>query len=279
MMVQKIRLIRWLVILVVWFSATTVVQSGEPGKKLPDSKAIRILTVGNSFSNNACTYLESIAGSVPGCKIKIEKASLGGCSLQRHASLIDTCEMKSNAKPYSEKYCLKDLLQMEKYDFITIQQVSTSSFKVETYQPYADKLIAFIRQHAPQSEIVVHQTWAYAANSQRLKDWGMSRQEMHRGLTESYFKLAATYGFDVLPSGSAFIKATSLNPSIDLWNPDRYHANMNGCYLSGCVWFGKFFGISPGKVNFIPEGMTAETAEFLRKTAEKTIKKQKTNKL
>ncbi|MCA1760760.1 MAG: hypothetical protein LC658_13410, partial [Bacteroidales bacterium] len=93
----------------------------------PEGKHVKILTIGNSFADNAVTYLSRIAESVPGYKISITKANLGGCSLERHVKLIKDCENDASLKPYQGKYCLRELLQMDDYDFVTIQQVSSSS--------------------------------------------------------------------------------------------------------------------------------------------------------
>ncbi len=80
----------------------------------------------------------------------------------------------------------------------------------------------------------------------------MSREDMHKGLVENYQILANRYNFEILPSGNSFYRATCEHESIDLWTQDRYHANMNGCYLAGCVWFGKMFGVSPAKDRICP---------------------------
>jgi hypothetical protein len=63
-----------------------------------------------------------------------------------------------------------------------------------------------------------------------------------------------------------------------LWRADIHHANENGRYLAGCIWFGTMSGVSPKKVNFIPEGMEEEAALFLREVADSEIKKQKRKK-
>ncbi len=161
-------------------------RGGEPGSWLQNNKTLKILTIGNSFANNACTFLPQIAESVPGCRIEITKANIGGCSLEKHASLIKECENDPTLKPYSEKYCLKELLQMDNYDFVTIQQDSKSSFRSESFQPYADILIMFIKKYSPHSTITIHQTWAYNPNCKRLKDWGIARKEMHSRLVKNY---------------------------------------------------------------------------------------------
>lgn len=253
------------------FNLTTA-YAGETARNRLEDRTVKILTVGNSFADNACTYLQQITESVPGLLIEVTKANLGGCSLERHASLIEKCNTDDGAKPYSNAYCLKDLLKKDTYDFVTIQQVSSLSFKPESFEPYANVLIQFIRKHAHSSEIMIHQTWAYGADSPRLKEWDMSREEMHNGLVKNYQVLAERYRLDILPSGQAFYRATLENESIDLWTQDRYHANMNGSYLAGCIWFGKMFGISPQKIEFVPEGMELKTAKFLQKVAAKELK-------
>src|SRR5690554_669420 len=234
-------------------------------------KSIKILTVGNSFADNACQWLEPIAASVPGYNISVTKANIGGCSLEKHVSVIESCKNNSESKPYYKKYCLQDLLVKDEYDYITIQQVSTLSFKPESFQPWADSLISYIKRYSPDSEIIIHQTWAYAPESKRYATWNMSREQMHEGLVESYNQLADQLELEIIPSGEAFYKATTSQDDIYLWRKDAHHANDEGCYLAGCVWFGKLLNVSPKKVNYVPEEMDNKTAKFLRKMAHKTL--------
>lgn len=234
-----------------------------------DVKTVKILTIGNSFAENACTYLKQIAESVPGCKIEFAKANIGGCPLEKHAKLIKDCEADPTLKPYRKKYSLKELLQKDKWDVVTIQQVSHKSFKPETYHPYADELVAFIKKNAPDSEILIYETWAYAPDCKRLKGFGIDRDQMHQGLVKCYSDLSKHFGgLRMLKAGEAFTRSLKTNPEIDLWNlKDRFHANRNGCYLIGCVWVSEMFGVSPEKVSYLPKRMDAEVAAKLRKAA------------
>jgi hypothetical protein len=166
---------------------------------------------------------------------------------------------------------------MHSYDFVTIQQVRSQSFKPESFQPHADKLSKFIKTHAPTAKMIIHQTWAYSPDSDRLKNWNMSRKEMHEGLVANYRKLAERYNTFILPSGSAFYRSFQRNPDIDLWSKDKYHASDAGCYLAGCVWFGVLFDKNPNKIKFKPSEMTPDDARHLRKVANKVSKKQRKN--
>lgn len=239
------------------------------------NKVIKILTVGNSFAENACYYLREITESVPGNKIIITKANIGGCSLEKHANLIKECEVNLSLKPYYNQFTLKDLLEKDQYDFVTIQQYSASSFKPESYQPYADIIYQFIREHAPAAQIIIHQTWAYSNTCERLKQWGITRDEMQKGLVRCYNDLKKHFNAEMLPSGNAFYTSFKKKPEIDLWKQDRYHANEYGCYLAGCVWFGKLFNVSPTEIKFIPEGFDTQTAVFLRNVAAQELRKMK----
>ena len=234
-----------------------------------DVKTIKVLTIGNSFADNACTFLKQIAESVPGCKVEFAKANIGGCPLDKHAALIKKCEADPTLKPYYKKFTLKERLQQDKWDVITIQQVSHKSYKPETFHPHADELVAFIKKNAPDSEILIHQTWAYAPDCKRLKGFGIDRAEMHKRLTKNYNDLSQFFGgLRILKSGEAFTRSLKTNPEIDLWNPkDRFHAGRDGCYLLGCVWFSELFGISPEKVTYVPKGMDEAVAAKLRKAA------------
>ena len=262
-------------IIIVWSIGIIPLFAGKPFYPPQPDKKVSILTVGNSFANNALTYLTQITESVPGHEITITRANLGGCSLERHVNLIRECVDNPDSKPYPDGFCLKDLLVRDNYDFITIQQVSTLSFKPESFYPFADILHSFIKEHAPHSRVIIHQTWAYSPNSPRLSEWNISREEMHDGLVMSYKKLAEHLNLDILPSGNTFYISYLKRPDIDLWAKDGYHASPNGCYLAGCVWFGKFFEISPKKVRFVPDDISPETAKFLRKVAAKEVRKSR----
>ena len=250
-------------------------QHTELSAQARGGKVVKILTIGNSFAENATTYLEQMAASVPGYAIEVTKANIGGCSLERHSSLIEACEEDPSLKPYGNEFCLHELLVREPYDFVTIQQVSSQSWRPDSFEPYAGQIIQLIRELAPQAQILIHQTWAYDEDCVRLENWDLSKAEMHRRLVESYDKLASDYNLEILPSGEAFYVSFAKDPELNLWKSDNYHANENGCYLAGAVWLGQLLDVSPTKIKFTPEGINRKTALFFRKTAKKTLKQRK----
>ena len=257
------------IILALWVGCIPTFSQTE--KAVDRVKTISILTIGNSFSGNASKFLPQIVRSVPDCEVEITEANIGGSSLEQHANLIAACEKDRDTKPYQDTYCLVDLLKQGPYDIVTIQQLSLLSFDPESYQPYANTIVDFVKQHAPDAEIVIHQTWAYAEDCPRFEKLDITRDEMQMGIISSYRSLAKDLNLDILPSGNAFYLASQKYPKIDLWSKDRYHANENGSYLAGCIWFGKLFGISSQKVEFAPESIDKRTAKRLRKIAHREL--------
>ena len=97
------------------------------------------------------------------------QCGIGGCPLEKHWANVEKSGDK-NFKPYGIAASLSsgetrkfpgranvtDMLAADKWDIVTIQQASGRSAFYDTYQPYADNLIAKIRELAPQAEIVIH---------------------------------------------------------------------------------------------------------------------------
>jgi hypothetical protein len=181
------------------------------------AETVRILGIGNSFTNNAHHYLSDIYQSVDGVDAEIGTAIIGGCSLERHVRHAQEQESDANAgkeygyrlngKMVQKDLSLKDILLAEDWDIISIQQVSTLSCKADSFQPYADELIAYIRKYRPNAEIVVHETWSHSVNSIRAKQLKIDPDWMYVQLHANYTKLAQDNGFRLIPAGTAFQNA------------------------------------------------------------------------
>lgn len=173
-------------------------------------RTIRLLIIGNSFSGNASRYLPQLAQE-HGTNLIIGRAELGGCSLERHWSIVEAYEA-DHADPKGKQYkgkSLKMLLEEADWDYVTIQQNSMNSTDLETYKPYARNLYDYIRRNEPGAEIVLHQTWAYRIDS---KDFGRinaqehtkSAKEMYERSRAAYHAIAKELGIRLLPVGDAF---------------------------------------------------------------------------
>lgn len=245
-----------------------------------EAKPLKVLSIGNSFSGNAHRYLKQIAASME-CPLVLANASIGGCPIKRHWLNAST-----NGVQYShngKKVTLEQFLKADEWNIVTIQQASGFSRFPESYEPEGTQLIEFVRQHAPQAEIVVHETWAYRQGESRLRDWKITTDQMYADLSKAYAEFATRHGLRLIRSGDAFQLArktpewgdyTAENKEAGvaasgktLHVKDGFHANDSGCYLLGCVWFETLFGKDARQIPFTPEPMKPEDAILLREIA------------
>jgi len=244
---------------------------------------LRVLSVGNSFSVNAHKYLKQIANSM-NSPLVLGNAVIGGCPLLRHWNNAST-----NGVCYSyngKKITLEQFLKADKWDVVTIQQASGFSRFPESFEPAGTQLIAFIKEHAPQAEVVVHETWAYRQDEKRITNWKITTDEMYADVSKTYKDFASKHGLRVIPAGDAFQLArktpgwgdyTPDDKASDapaqgktLQGKDGYHANTAGEYLLGCVWYEFLFGNDVRKSTFLPANLTPEDAAILRDIAHAT---------
>jgi hypothetical protein len=285
--------------------------------------ALKVLTIGNSFAENSTDYLPALAAA-GGKQLVLLRANLGSCSLERHARLLQQAEAgdpagrayKNRREPVAgvpTDFTLPEALAAQAWDIVTIQQWSILSFKPESYQPFADQLIAAIRKHAPTAEIVIHETWAYREDHPVFQESdGFTSRKMHEGLRAAYRQLAATTGCRLLPVGDALALARRTirwtyapDPNYDFQNPppgrlpdqrtslnvgwrwatdksgkeilklDAIHCNTAGRYLGAAVWYQVLFNTDDIPAAFTPDGLSPEDAADLREHARAAVKAQR----
>lgn len=253
--------------------------SAQDASKAPDvKKTAKILTIGNSFADSLRRYFPAVVESAD-CKLVVGYLNIGGCSFERHWNNIAKEQAEPGTIAFPGFGCTYlDKIESEDWDFITVQQVSHCSWKYDTFQPYADNLITFLREKCPNAEIVIQQTWAYHPAEKRLVSWGFSQKEMCERLTEAYTELAKKQNLRIIPTGYAVQMARETEPGgynpddkDSIFTADGFHLNARGQYLQACVWFGMLFGEPVSKVTLQPKELTEEDAAFLRETAQKAV--------
>lgn len=203
---------------------------------------MNILSIGNSFSEDAQRYLHSIA-KADGVELNTFNLYIGGCPLSLHYSnmLSEQREytLEMNGKSTGFKVSLKEALLNREWDVITVQQVSSQSPYYDTYQPYLTSLTEYIRLCSPKAKIAVHQTWAYEQGSSRLnEELGYAdHKDMFNDIKTAYKKASEDINADfIIPSGEVF--QTVLLAGIKKVHRDTYHASLGiGRYVLGLMWY------------------------------------------
>ena len=210
---------------------------------------LKLLSIGNSFSQNAQQYLYGICAS-EGIDIYNANAYIGGCSFERHynnmvsgerAYRYDIRGVESTDPHVSLEYAVTK----EKWDVITLQEVSSRSYDVNKFEPYMSALAAYVREKQPEARIYLHMTWGYASDAPDLADHGFTTQgEMYERIKVAYAEAKKIIGADgIIPSGEVMQRLSDLGYVV---HSDTHHASAGiANYALGLVWQKALFGRSP----------------------------------
>ncbi len=293
-------------------------------RKTEEKMTEKVLSIGNSFTRDANLYRKLINKYDPENSFEVTQADIGGCSLEKHLRLAKGNEADPenpefrcyNNPEYIEPgiYGLKPMLLAYKWKYITIQQVSHESAYIDSFRPYAAELVAFIKKYRPESEIIIHETWADRVDNPRLIPQNLDQAEMYRRLNKAYATIAQELGgLRIIPVGDAFQilrekpghlfvpepdfdKDTCIFPELPdqtnalcigwIWDKDAatgerkliydHHANAAGRLLAALVWRQFFFPhIDIRKNGFKPAGLSSEYAALIRDVAYDTVKNKR----
>ena len=233
---------------------------------------MQILSIGNSFSQDAQTYLYRMAKSMFSVNLFI-----GGCSLDLHYR-----NMLGDKNNYSLEVCnvrtgfnmsIKEALLSRKWDVITLQQVSSASYRYESYFPYVEELAAYVRKCNPAAKLYIHETWGYETGCEKIERQGFrTMDEMSERVFATYAKVAETIGADgIIPAGHGLLALSHAQDKPV--HRDGSHADLGiGRYMLGCVWYETLTG-KPAPENFsdFDVEVTPEEAALVREVAHKTV--------
>jgi len=208
---------------------------------------MNVLSIGNSFSQDAQRYLHRIA-KADSFTLNTFNLYIGGCPLSLHYRNMINEEraymLEMNGESTGFKVSLKEALLNCDWDVVTVQQVSSKSPYYETYQPYLDKIVEYARLCVPKAKIAIHQTWAYEQDSHRLHvELGYNNHlDMFKDIEASYKKAAEEINADfVIPSGEVFQKLIA--SGIEKVHRDTFHASLGlGRYALGLLWYSVLSG-------------------------------------
>ena len=248
------------------------------------ARTIKILAIGNSFSEDAIEqYLHELADA-DGIETIIGNLFIGGCSLERHmqcvnGNLPDYRYRKIGVDGVTKETPKCDIARAiadEEWDYVSVQQASHFSGDYTTYQPYLSQLVAYVKAHTKKNvKIVFHQTWAYAQNSDHggFKRYGNSQKQMYDAINGALKQVIKDIHPDVIvPSGTAIQNARTSSIG-DNMNRDGYHLNpLYGRYTAACTWFQAIFKRSVVGNSYAPEGVTAEQKTIAQKAASAAVK-------
>ena len=255
------------------FGAT--VWAGEP---------VKILAIGNSFSEDAVEEHLSDLARAEGLDVIICNMYIGGCSIERHVKNLcgDIPDYRYRKIDVEGKmtevrgYTLEKVLAEEDWDYVSVQQSSPLSGQPESYA-LLPELVEFIRERVPEDAVVMfHQTWAYSKDSKHKAyvNSDKDQMKMFNAIVGTVAQEVPKVGISlVIPSGVAIQNARTSVLGDDLTR-DGYHLAMpKGRYVAACTWLEAVLGVNPVGNDYCPEGMTPQECKAAQKAAHKAVRK------
>ncbi len=224
---------------------------------------IKILAIGNSFSDDSTAYLHQMA-KCQGVDIKAVSLFIGACTLKKH--WVNACKNKKayeyhlNGGSTNRKVSIKEILLEEEWDVVTLQQFSGHSGILKTYYPFMTNLVAYVREIQVNCEIMIHQTWAYEIDSthESFERYHFSQKEMFEALKKAYRQVARELDIKVIPFGEV-IQAIRQNKNFNYQETGRslcrdgHHMDMlYGRYALALTWYIYLVSKEVDKIQFQP---------------------------
>lgn len=237
---------------------------------------MQILSIGNSFSQDAQRYLHRIAAA-DGYDLTTFNLYIGGCPLSRHHRNMLSGEraytLEMNGVSTDFPMSLEEALLNRSWDVVTVQQASHESTDYENYQPYLDKLAAYVRTCVPKAKLAVHETWAYEQGSDRLEILMGYRdhKDMFRDIEKAYKQVAEDIKAEIfLPSGELLQEL--ITAGFEKVHRDTFHASFGaGRYAIALLWYAILTGRDIEAIPMIDtdEPITAEEFAVIKAAVSK----------
>lgn len=244
---------------------------------------VRILAIGNSFSQDAVEQNLFELARADGIHLVIGNAFIAGCPIERH--VVNSREDKAaysyrkiggdGIKREYRGRTLSGIIGDEKWDYVSLQQSSALSGMYETYEQWLPELYGYVKSRVSgKTRIVLHQTWAYAQDSENsgFKNYDRDQMKMYRAITGANDRAAKLLGIKtIIPSGTAVQNARTSFVG-DRMTRDGYHLDLLwGRYTAACTWYEKLFGHVLGN-SYVPEGLTPDYAEVAQRSAFEAVR-------
>ena len=224
---------------------------------------LKILAIGNSFSQDATAYLYDLAKS-DNVELKVVNLYIGGCSLETHWNRV--CDNKAdyeyqlNGEWTGRQIGIHEALVEEEWDIITLQQCSGYSGLLETYYPYILELSSYVKKWAPKAKQLIHQTWAYEidSNHEHFAFYHKNQEEMYQAIIQCYATVAKELSLEIIPCGEVVQTLRSIFPydykhgGISLCR-DGFHMHLiYGRYALAATWYEYVVGGNILNNKFVP---------------------------
>lgn len=271
-----------------------------------NDETLDILLFGHSYGVDCSEHLPKLIDAAGIKTVRIARFIKGNCSLEERYKYFkdDWAKGYSECEPGTTEYVsrpctFKEAVAARKWDYVIFQTSLENQGKYETYQPYLNEMVAYIRSVSnekfggepvicwnmfwPVSSLLKY-SQSYTSNN-RLALYDYDSENMFNKYMAAAKEMSADTGIsNIIPSGTAImnLRASYLNtPQSKAFTRDGYHLSYGeGRYAAACVFFEYMvaprYGVSVlGNSLRLPDlkpAVTDKNAEFLQKCAVEAVK-------
>ena len=253
-------------------------------------KSIKILAIGNSFSDNALKYLPILAKELGIEEIVVGKLYRGSCSIDRHwtdaqaGNSYERFDLNLGdgwVRYTGSQATLNYALTLYDWDIITMQQVSSTS-GVPSSLGNLQNLIDYVnaRKTNPNAKLYWHMTWAYSQFTAHsgFANYNNDQLTMYNAIVNTTKDCILTNGSfaGVIPAGTAVqnYRGNDTNNKVIengyITVSDGYHLKNYSEVLVAMTWLRTLTGLSLNGVKCNSSDVSFASAEVraLRRSAE-----------
>ncbi len=219
-----------------------------------DDGVLRILAIGNSFSDDGTEYLPALLENLDVDNVEVARLYVGGCTLESHMKFYDNEEAaylfyhsKAGQNKWTkaeEKVTMQYALGLGEWDIITMQQASGYSGQYDSYTPHLARLIDVVKQAQPNAKLVWHMTWSYSSDSnhKHYAFYDNDQTTMDNAILKCLHTLLSEFSEieTVIPSGTVVksLRDSAINNYPKDLTRDGFHMGHGaGRYALACTWY------------------------------------------
>lgn len=246
-----------------------------------EGKVIKVLAIGNSFSEDAVEqYLYELAAA-QGDSLVIGNAYIGACSIEMHLDNLKNSRRKyayrkvvGGVKTEEKGVSLQRIILDEPWDIITLQQASLLSGIADTYKnlPTLQRSVKLLATNT-NAEIWWHMTWAYAKNfkNANFEVYGSDQERMYTDIVNCMRNEVPKANItQIIPSGMA-IRLMRYRKG-DKLNRDGQHLSYTlGRYTAACTWCEMLTGRIVDGNPYRPSTIKQEDAKLCQQEAHEAV--------
>jgi len=231
-------------------------------------KSLKILSLGNSFSQDSMEYLYGMLEEDGYTDIVLGILYVGGCSLENHYNYIvgndakyiyykNTSDKWISTKETSVETAIKD----QEWDIFVLQQNSAQTGLADTYEPYMTDIIKYAKETCPNKDVEFawNITWAYQKDSKHKSfapNYNSDQMFMYNSIINAFKEKVAPHDeFKyVFPVGTTIQNARTSYLG-DTLTRDGHHLSYDiGRYMASLTWLGVLTDADINKVAYVPSG-------------------------